>query len=461
MARHVVAAVCLSTLLLSPLRAVSQRLLVFDLKEEIGSTAWQHVKCALSQADRSLADAVLLHMNTYGGEVLFADSIRSALLASPRPVYAYVDINAASAGALIATACDSIFMAPGSTIGACTVVNGADGAKMPDKYQSYMRAMMRSTAEARPWHGPDTTRLFLRDPRVAEAMVDEAVAVPGLVDSAHVLTFTAREARANNYCEGIYGSLDEVAQHVLPGAAIERYQPTLIDDVKGSLLSTGLRGILILIIIGGIYFELQTPGLGFPSLAALAAAILYFAPLYIDGLAANWEVALFVVGVALVAVELFVSPGLLVPGIAGALCIIVALVLGLLPNEGFSFERVSLPDMSLALWGVSLSLVAAVALCVVVGRKLPGMRHSRLFLETTQREQEGYVGVDKSQVLALVGKTGVAATDLRPAGKALVEGQLCDALSRQGFIAKGAAVVVVDCSAAQIVVDAVDGDRKV
>ena len=82
-----------------------------------------------------------------------------------------------------------------------------------------------------------------------------------------------------------------------------------------------MQGILILIIIGGIYFELQTPGVGFPILASVVAAVLYFAPLYLDGLAANWEIILFLVGVVLLGVEIFVLPGF---GVAGVLGLVIS-----------------------------------------------------------------------------------------------------------------------------------------
>ena len=132
------------------------------------------------------ADAVLIHMNTYGGQVDAADSMRTAILYNPIPVYVFIDNNAASAGALISIACKKIYMRKGANIGAATVVNPT-GEAMPDKYQSYMRSMMRSTAEA---HGQDTIvqkndtlYKWKRDPLIAEAMVDERVAIPNLIDT--------------------------------------------------------------------------------------------------------------------------------------------------------------------------------------------------------------------------------------------------------------------------------------
>ena len=122
------------------------------LDDEIGSSTWRYTREALDKAHEDNASLLLVHLNTYGGSVVHADSIRTALMRCEIPIVAYVDNNAASAGALIALACDSVYMRPGSSMGAVTVVNGTDGAAMPDKYQSYMRAMMRATAER---HGHD------------------------------------------------------------------------------------------------------------------------------------------------------------------------------------------------------------------------------------------------------------------------------------------------------------------
>ncbi len=105
----------------------SRLVYILPLDDEIGSTTWQHTKRALDEADRISADIILVHLNTYGGSVLHADSIRTALLHCPVPVIAFVDNNAASAGALIALACDSVYMRGDATMGAVTVVNGSDG----------------------------------------------------------------------------------------------------------------------------------------------------------------------------------------------------------------------------------------------------------------------------------------------------------------------------------------------
>ena len=105
------------------------------LDQDIDKSSQRLVTLGLEKALEADSDYVLLDLDTYGGAVDAADSIRSAILHCPVPVVAYVNMQAASAGALISIACDSIYMKTGSSIGAATVVDQA-GNVMADKYQS-------------------------------------------------------------------------------------------------------------------------------------------------------------------------------------------------------------------------------------------------------------------------------------------------------------------------------------
>ncbi|HQP81229.1 MAG TPA: nodulation protein NfeD, partial [Paludibacteraceae bacterium] len=149
-----------------------------DINDNIGSKTWVYTKRGFSEAEALNANLVLLRLNTYGGELSFADSIRTQILNSDIQTVAFIDNNAASAGALISIACDRIYMRKGASLGAATVVAGTDGQQMPDKYQSYMRATMRSTAEA---HGKDSLGRWKRDPLIAEAMVDNHTVIPNII----------------------------------------------------------------------------------------------------------------------------------------------------------------------------------------------------------------------------------------------------------------------------------------
>ncbi|MDD2285445.1 MAG: NfeD family protein [Paludibacter sp.] len=446
--------------LIGSVKASEKVIFKIDIKKDIGSTTWLYIQKGFEEALEKEADVILIHMNTYGGEVAYADSIRTKILNASLPVYVFIDNNAASAGALISIACDKIFMRPGASIGAATVVNQT-GEQMPDKYQSYMRATMRATAEAQGRdtiiRGNDTIFRWKRDPLIAEAMVDERTVVPNLIDSGKTLTFTALEAQKYGYCEGIAASIDEL---ITENLGIESYKlinfrPTVIDNIKGFLMSSVFQGILIMLIIGGIYFELQTPGVGFPLAIAITAALLYFAPLYIEGLAANWEILMFIIGLILLVLEIFVIPGFGIAGISGIVLIIAGLTLSLLENVNFDFKPVETGGIGKALLTVTAGITLGFALVLYLSAKIgtKGLLKN-IALNTNLEKEAGYVAVPMEHK-ALVGKRGTARTDLRPSGKVSIEGSVYDAVSESGFISKDTAVEVIRYEMGQLYVLAI------
>jgi membrane-bound serine protease (ClpP class) len=425
-----------------------------DIKKEINQTTQIYLSRGLSEAQSLGAQAVLIHLNTYGGLLESADSMRTAILYSPIPVYVFIDNNAASAGALVSLACRKIYMRKGANIGAATVVNER-GEGLPDKYQSYMRSMMRSTAEAHGKdtlvQGRDTTYRWKRDPQIAEAMVDNRIVVPNLIDSSKTLTLTAEEALQWGYCDGIAESVEDVVAHHMgyPEYVLKSYQPSWIDNLRGFLMNPVLQSLLILIIIGGIYFELQTPGIGFPLIASIIAAILYFSPLYVEGLAANWEILLFVFGVVLVVLEIFVIPGFGVAGIGGMTLMVAGFTLGLLNNTAFRFEGVSGAEIGRASMTVWIGIILGMAGVLWVSHRIGTQGMFRRVALIADLED----AVSSPSLAGLVGKEGFAATVLRPSGKVSVEGETYDGISESGFVDKGTKIRVVRFENAQVYVE--------
>lgn len=430
-----------------------------DIKQDITKATWRQTQQAFDEADSLGADIFLIHMNTYGGTVLDADSIRTKILQSSIPVLVFIDNNAASAGALISLACDSIYMRPGGSIGAATVVNPT-GQAMPDKYQSYMRSTMRATAEA---HGKDTIIAgndtiykWRRDPQIAEAMVDQRVFIEGIIDSGKVLTFTPDEAMKNGYCEGIAENIPEVLKKAgVENYTIVEYKPTLIERIIGFLVLPMVSGLLIMFIIGGIYFEMQSPGIGFPLGVAVVAAIAYFAPLYLEGLAAHWEILMFIIGVILIVVEIFVIPGFGVAGISGIVLVFAGLVLSLINNVNFDFEGVEIATVGVAVSTVIIGVFGGFILSLYLGNKLFTSKKGlfrNLSLQTVQDINDGFVCVETG-MFALKGKKGVSQTILRPGGKVLIDGEVFDAIALNGFIDKNVKIVVTKVEATQLYVD--------
>ena len=414
----------------------------FSIDEVIAKPAQRKTELAVKEVENQQADILFLHLNTFGGELEAAENIRTLLLDAPIPVFVFIDKNAASAGALISIACDSIYMSQGASIGAASVVNQT-GEIMPDKYQSYMRSMMRSTAIATG-----------RDPDIAQAMVDPDVEIKGISEKGKVLTFTTDEAIKFGFCEGEANSKEEVMKL----AGVDNYQlieqePSILEKIILFLLNPMISGILIMIMIGGIYFELQTPGVGFPLIAALIAAALYFAPHYLNGLAEHWEILLFIVGIGLLLLEIFVIPGFGITGISGIILILTALVLSMTLNFGFNFSfsppTTIIKKIALVLCFTSGGLF----LSIWLGMKMitANTRLGSIALKTELGKDTGFISQDPA-MHELVGKIGISTTFLRPVGKVNIENEIYDAVSEFGFIEKDTEIKVVRFENSQLIV---------
>ena len=411
--------------------SVKTKVMVMEIKSDIDPRMSRYVDLALKDADLKEADLVIIHMDTYGGALKDADKIRTQLLEYKKPVWVFIDKDAASAGALISIACDSIYMAEGASIGAATVVT-AQGEAAPDKYQSYMRSIMRSTAEAKG-----------RDPKIAEAMVDEKIELDTIAPAGQVLTLSTSEAIKLGYCEGQVSSIEDILKrYQMDNYEIIHFKLDVVERVISVFLNPFVSGILILIIIGGLYFELQTPGVGFPILASVIAMIFYFVPYYLNGLAANWEIAIFFLGVALLALELFVIPGFGVAGFSGITLMIASLVLVMLNNDSFDFFFVEFGAIIKAVLTIIAAFLGSIVFVFFGGLKFTDTQmFKRLALQDTQKSKEGYTASFKA--ISYVGKKGKAYTVLRPSGKVEIEGEILDAYTQGTFINKDTEIVVV------------------
>ena len=407
------------------------KVMVMEIKSTIDPRTTRYVNLALEHADKINAELIILEMDTYGGTVNDAKDIVEFLLDLEIPVYVFIDKDAASAGALISIACDSIYMSPGSSIGAATVVV-PDGTAAPDKYQSYMKSTMRSTAE-----------VTGRDPEIAEAMVDEDIEIEGITKAGNVLTFTVSEAIKHGFCEAQVKTIEEILKRSgIESYEIYRFTLDATEKIIAVFLNPFISGLLIMIIIGGIYFELQTPGVGFPILASLVAVIFYFVPYYLNGLAENWEIIAFMVGVVLLALEIFVIPGFGIFGISGLILTVGSMILVMVNNDIFDFSFVADKDLFLAITTTLTGIVGGIMLLFVGGVRLTQTKFfKKIALESVMDSKEGYTSsfIKKD----LIGKTGTTYTVLRPSGKIMIEGEFYDAYTRGNYIKKDEKIIVI------------------
>ena len=409
----------------------AQSIYSVSIKEDIGPNAWRTMKNAVKQAKLNKSEYFLIDLNTFGGALNFADSIRSSLLNdNPFKTIVYVNNNAASAGALISLAADYIYMHSGSSLGAASVVNQS-GEVLPEKYQSYMRGLMRATAEAKG-----------RDPKMAEAFVDPTISMPELKEDGKLLTLTASEAvKVGLAKKEVKGQSDIFSDLSIEKPDVQNHQLTWVDHLVALLVNPLVSGLLIMGIIGGIYFELQTPGIGFALLVALVCGALFFAPLYLQGLADNWEIAIFVLGVILLVLEIFVIPGFGVAGIAGIILVLCGLAFSMVANDYFDF-KLTQPGLLMNSFIIVIgAMILTIVLMVIFGKNvLQSPTFKKLVLEDEQKATEGYTSsVAKPN---LINKVGITKTVLRPSGKIEIDNVWYDAVALDSFIDVGEEIYV-------------------
>ena len=408
-----------------------KKILLGKIDDNIDPRTNRYTKLLLEEASKSEYDIVVIEMDTYGGAVNDADDIRTRILDFNKPIYVWINKDAASAGALISIACDSIYMSSGASIGAATVVTG-DGAQAPDKYQSYMRSIMRSTAEAKG-----------RDPKIAEAMVDEDISVDSVSMEGKVITFSTKEAIKYGFCDAELNSVDEI----LVRQGIENYDITEFElgsaeGIISFFLNPIVSSILILLILGGLYFELQTPGIGFPIMASVTALILYLVPYYLNGVAENWEIVLFFVGIVLIAIEVFIIPGFGVFGVFGLFTSIGSLILIMLNNDFFDFTFVLSKDLVSSSLSVLISVLSFLLLVLFGGVKITDTKaFKKIALEETQESSKGFISKKYSD--ELIGVKGKSFSVLRPSGKIIINEKIYDASTNGEFIEKNKNVEVI------------------
>ncbi len=377
------------------------------------------------EANASGASAIYLDLDTPGGRVDAAERIADAVRASQIPVYAFVNPRAYSAGALIALATDGIYMRPGAVLGAATPVDG-QGTKMPEKYVSAMRAEFRALAEEQGL-----------DPRIAEAMVDESLGVPGLADRGQLVTLSTSEALRVGYAKAQVGSESELLTAVgLAGARVETVEINWAELVVRFLTNPVVSPLLLSLGVLALLAELKAGTHGVGLLVGFSSLGLFFGSSMVLGLAGMEEVILLALGVVAILVEVFLLPGFGVAGVLGALLVGAAVVLAMLGNFPTGGDVVQ------AMLVLGASVVITIAVAYAWLRHLP---NSRRFAGLVHRESvqaaEGYVSaLPRGE---LVGRAGTAITDLRPAGVATVDGERIDVVTEGEYIALGSPIEII------------------
>ena len=426
------------------------KVMVIPVRSEINEPALYVLRRGLKAAIDQGMDTVVLDMETPGGRVDVTFEILQALEKFPGRTITYVNNEAISAGALISAGTDDIWFAKNGVIGAAAPVNAAGtdiGDTMHQKVVSYLKARVRSVSEGRGYRGEVVSAMIDRD---FELKIGDAVLKP----KGELLSLTASEAM-KTYGEppvpllgaGIAPSIDAVLDKVHGSGnwTLSRTEPTWSEGVAQYLAAWApiLMGLGMIC----LFIEFKTPGFGiFGVLGILALAAVFFGN-WIAGLSGHEPAMFFVIGLLLLALEIFVFPGTIIVGIAGLALMLGSLVWSmadLWPQEPISFSA----DVFLQ----PLASVAAGGLIALVGimlalRFLPGRGPwERLVLKAAIAGDAAGISslaaAPETTADPLVGRDGVAATALFPSGQVEIDGRRYEARLAVGFAEAGTRVTV-------------------
>ena len=397
------------------------------------------VERVVEEADAAGVEVIVFEIDTFGGRLDAATVIRDAILDTRAQTIAFVNKRAISAGALISLSCDQITMARAASIGAATAVD-ASGTKASDKVISYFKAEMRATAERTG-----------RDPKKAEAMVDERIDIPGFSSEVgRPATLTTEQALhyqiADETAETLY-ELQEI--YDLTDAEVVYIELNWAEHTLRFLTHQIVVSILLAVAMFGLIAEVRTPGWGLGGTLALVALGLFFGSHLVVRLAEWNELLLFVAGLVLLVVEVAFIPGFGLVGLVGVL----AMAANLLLTQLGDFELWSVEEISQKVGVLAGSMIGAIVLSAAFLRALPRFAaFNRLVLTSETRASEGYISSSTEHDEELVGQEGVALSDLRPVGVGSFNGKRLDIIAEGEFIEENTRIRITEARGHRVVV---------
>lgn len=442
--------------------ASAKKVYILPIRDNIDRPILYVVRRGIKEAMEAKADLLVLNMETNGGSGAVMEKIIEALSIfedeTGGETVTYVNKKAFSAGALIAIATQKIYMAPESVIGAAapvmmTPMGGINDmpSTMEAKAVSAISAMIRAQAQK---HG--------HDPRLVEAMMNigKEVKIDGevLAEEGEVLTLTNVEA------EKEYG---DPPKPLLSAGTVKNMDALLAtlgyaNAQRVEVVHTGAENIAswinsisaILLIIGiiGLYLEFKTPGFGLPGIVGIIAFVLYFTGSHIAGLSGMEWLALFLLGVLLVAVELFLIPGTIIVGILGTGLMLVALLMAMVDHYPGTPPVPSIPDLREPMQNLGIALIVALVLVLILARFLPKTSLYSILVSQSQSGMES-LSVAAEKQKSLIGREGIAISLLRPSGKAQFGDDLLDVVTEGEILEKGKAVRIIGFHGSSAVVE--------
>ena len=438
------------------------------------------------------ADYLVYEISTYGGLVKSADDISKYFIlevAKKAHTVAYITTEAISAGAMISVSCQDIIMLENTTIGDCApiVMGGKLEGTEREKAESFIRATFDRAAEANGYPSALLTamvsmhkkvyrvknletdeyeffenEMLPKDPNKYGLKDKELVVVDG-----EILTLTSSKAFEYGIARAVVedrgGVFDFFAKR---DGVVFVGEPTVLrtlwsEEMVRWINSPAVMAVLVMLAMLGLYIEFNTPGLGLPGLVAVICFVIIIGSKYLIGLA-NWvEVALFVVGVLLLLVEIFLLPGFGVAGFLGITCMVAGLFGMLIKNPP---EKLPWPETAFdwkvfvdGLAGMSLGFAGFLVLAFLLAKYLPKMQflHGLILMPVVK---SGTMPISMTtlpeveDVPVRVGDGGVVVSPLRPIGQAKFGEAIMDVVTHAEFIENGEKVEITEIHGNRVVV---------
>ncbi|WAA10374.1 NfeD family protein [Fervidibacillus albus] len=398
-----------------------------NIDSEITKGLYEYIERSVKEAEENGAELIIFEMDTPGGLVDVAVDIGNLLSSTELKTVAYIHPDAISAGAYIALNMDYIYMSPNANMGAAAVIT-SDGNAADQKAQSYWNSKMRDAAERAG-----------KDPIYGLAMIDASIDLPEYnAPEGELLTLTASEAVEVGYADGIVENRAELLQIFgYSEGNVQNVDKTFAESLAEFITNPIVVPILLSIASLGLILELYSPGFGIPGYMGIVSLLLFFYGHYVAGLAGYESLILFILGVVLIVVELFIPGGIV--GFIGLGSIFLSIL--------FSGQNIVQMAISL-LFALTVAIVAMVILMKFFGKKMT--LFSKIVLQDSTSTEKGYVSHPTRT--DLIGKIGTTITPLRPAGTIRIENERIDAVTEGGFIESGKEIKVVEAEGVRVVV---------
>ena len=444
---------------------------VIPIKGVIDLGLSKFVERSISEAEKENADFIVFVIDTFGGRLDAALEICSYIEKTKKTTIAFIENRAWSAGALIALACQNIFMSPSSSIGSAEprMIGIASSGEIKDeKIISALRAQFKSLAYKNNYPVNLALAMVDKDFEIKQVKIKDEIKIlttqeiedlkssknssdfvilKTINPKGKLLNLTALESKEFNLAKDIIKDIDELFKYF----GIEKsifLNLNWSENLARFITNTFISSLLLILGLLCLFLEFKTPGFGIAGVFGFLFLGLFFFGHYLAGLANLIEIIIFILGIILLLLEIFVIPGFGITGVFGVIFIILGIFLGLFKYPTYFLKQEILRAFYILFYSISFFILGV----LLILRFFPKISILKgLILKNSEKKEEGFVSLDSLE--EYLNKTGITITVLRPSGKVDFSGKILDAIAQRGFIDKGKKVKVIDIKDSNLVVE--------